>query len=282
LYHTTGLPHVHFPPYSRDESIQILSLHPPKIFPNGWDPSINYTEEQAAEDDAYVWGRFCGVVWDTLAKGAARDLVSFRNACHELWTPFTAPIVDGTFGTRDFARLMVSRRTIFQDESALMHSVVSTRPSKARIMHELPYYSKFILCASYLASFNPTKQDPIFFMKTSEKKKKKRATGASANKASKHRRIPRSMLAPSPFPLDRMLAILHAIIPHGLTHSADVIAQVKTLESLRLMVRAGAMSGADNIDSGSRWRINCGWDFIVGLASSTGFEIRDYVASSLD
>lgn len=266
-----------------------MSLQPQKIFPDGWDPEIDYTEEQAAEDDAYVWGRFCGVVWDTLAKGAARDLVSFRNACVKLWKPFTAPIVDGTFGTRDFARLMVSRRTIFQDENVLLHNITRPRsgdakdkPVTQRIMHELPYNAKFILCAAYLASFNPTKQDPMFFMKTSEKRKKKRAVGASANKVSKVRRIPRSMLAPSPWPLDRMLAILHAIVPHNLAQNADIIAQVKTLESLRLIVRAGAMSGSDTIDAGSRWRINCGWEFVAGLARSTGFEIRDYVASSLD
>ena len=289
LYHTSGIPHIHFPPYTRDESLKILSLAPRKIFPNGWDASIDYTEEQAAEDDAYVWGRFCGVVWDTLAKGAARDLISFRNACNKLWTPFTAPIADGTFGTRDFARLMVSRRAIFQDECVLIHNVTRAsagesrdKPPSQRIMHELPYTAKFILCAAYLASFNPTKQDPVFFMKTSEKKKKKRATGASANKVSKVRRIPRSMLAPSPWPLDRMLAILHAIVPHSLTQNADLLAQVKTLESLRLIVRAGAISGSDTIDAGSRWRINCGWEFVAGLARSTGFEIRDYVASSLD
>lgn len=274
---------MHFPPYTRDESVKILSLAPPKIFPNGWDPSINYTEEQAAEDDAYVWGRFCGAMWDTLAKGAARDLASFRDICHKLWPAFTAPIVQGTFGTRDFARLMVSRRTIFQDESVLLHKFMRDTPkTSSRIMHDLPYYAKFILCAAYLASFNPTKQDPIFFMKTSDKKKKKRATGASANKLSKLRRIPRSMLAPSPFPLDRMLAILHAITPHTVSQNADILAQVKTLESLRLLVRAGASTVSDTIDGASRWRINCGWDFIANLARTTGFDIRDYVASALD
>jgi origin recognition complex subunit 5 len=185
---------------------------------------------------------------------------------------------------------MVSRRVIFQDEGVLVHNVmrdanvisVEKERKEARIMHELPYNAKYILCAAYLASFNPTKQDPIFFMKTSEKRKKKRATGASANRVSKVRRIPRSMLAPSPFPLDRLLAVLHTIVPHTLQQNADMLAQVKTLESLRLIVRAGAVSGGDGIDAGSRWRINCGWEFVAGLARSTGFEIRDYVASSLD
>lgn len=189
---------------------------------------------------------------------------------------------------------MVSRRALFQDESVLVHNVmrdsniVTLTVDKEKekrekgMMHELPYNAKYILCAAYLASFNPPKQDPIFFMKTSEKRKKKRATGASANRVSKVRRIPRSMLAPAPFPLDRLLAILHAIVPHSLAQNADLLAQVKTLESLRLIVRAGAVSGGEGIDAGSRWRINCGWEFVVGLARGAGLEIRDYVASSLD
>jgi hypothetical protein len=45
--------------------------------------------------------------------------------CEKLWRPFTAPIVDGTFGTRDFARLMVSRRTLFQSEDVLISGVIA-------------------------------------------------------------------------------------------------------------------------------------------------------------
>jgi origin recognition complex subunit 5 len=290
FFHTPGIAHIHFPPYTRDELLKIVSLTPPNIFPDGWDPNIGYTEEQAAEDNAYVWGRFCSVVWDTLGKGAARDLLSFRKICHKLWKPFTSPIVDGTFGTRDFARLVITQRAIFQDESVLLHNAMHVTRSKpdantsvipTRITHDLPYYSGYILCAAYLASYNPAKSDPTFFMHSHEKKKKKRATGASAGKPSKQRRIPRSMLAPSPFSLDRMLAVLHAILPHSLPQSADILTQISTLASLRLLVRAGAgREGA--IDAGSRWKVNCRWEFVAELARSTGLEIRDYVASALD
>lgn len=122
-------------------------MTPPKIFFDGLDPKIDYSEKEAAEDDAYVWGRFCGIVWDTLAKGAARDLVNFRKTCDRLWRPFTAPIVDGTFGTRDFARLMVSRRGIFQNEDVLLHNVVrkqvntETARSKGTTYHSHPDYN---------------------------------------------------------------------------------------------------------------------------------------------
>lgn len=125
LFHTTGIPHIHFPFYTRDESIRILSQSPPKIFLTGLDSDVDYTEQEAAEDDAWVWGRFTAAVWDSLARGAARDLLSFKAVCEKLWRPFIAPIVDGTFGTRDFARLMVSRRTLFQSEDALISGVIT-------------------------------------------------------------------------------------------------------------------------------------------------------------
>lgn len=89
------------------------------------------------------------------------------------------------------------------------------------------------------------------------------------------------MLSPSPFPLDRMLAILHAIIPHDFPQSADLMTQIATLASLRLLVRAGGV-GADIIDASSKWKINCGWEFVATLGRGIGFEIRDYLAGGQD
>jgi origin recognition complex subunit 5 len=115
----TGVPHIHFPPYTRDETLQIVSKSPQAIFLTPVDPKFDYGDEEAAEDSIWLWSRYCAVVWDSLAKGAARDLDSFRSVCHKLWRPFVQPIVDGTYGTRDFTRLMVSRRMIFQSEEVL-------------------------------------------------------------------------------------------------------------------------------------------------------------------
>jgi origin recognition complex subunit 5 len=146
--------------------------------------------------------------------------------------------------------------------------------------HELPYYSKFVLCAAYLASYNPPRQDQIFFMKAAEKKRRKKGGGTAAGrrgKPTKHRKIPRSMLAPSPIPLDRLLAILHAILPHSPPQNADLLTQLATLSSLRLLLRAGT-AGTDVLDPSCKWRVNCGWDFVVGLGRSIGLEMRDYLA----
>ena len=78
------------------------------------------------EDDIWLWSRFCGAVWDSLGKSAARDIVSFRRTCEKLWTPFVKPIRDNILGTRDFSKLMVRNRGLFQGEAALIETIVST------------------------------------------------------------------------------------------------------------------------------------------------------------
>ena len=100
-------------------------MYPPPIFLTPINPEIDYTDEEHEEDSAWVWSRFCAAVWDSLGKGAARDLDSFRAACHKLWRPFVQPIVDGTFGTRDFSRLLVNRRPLLRGEEALLDGIVS-------------------------------------------------------------------------------------------------------------------------------------------------------------
>lgn len=89
------------------------------------DPEIDYTDEEHEEDSAWVWSRFCAAVWDSLGKGAARDLESFRAVCHKLWRPFVQPIIDGTFGTRDFSRLLVNRKPLLRGDEALLDGIVN-------------------------------------------------------------------------------------------------------------------------------------------------------------
>lgn len=234
--HASGVPHLYFPPYNRDQALAILSTTPPNIFPRTPSPSLDYSPELEAADNAWLWSRFCAAVWDSLAKGSARDIVSFRSVAERIWRPFVQPIVDGAFGTRDFSRLLVAQRKLFQDEGYLLDNVIeptatTTAMSAATagaISHDLPYYSQWLLCAAYLASYNPARQDSVFFMKASERKRRKKGGGTakSASRPSKHRKIPRHLLSPSAFTLDRMFAILHAILPHDVVPTSDIYTQV--------------------------------------------------------
>lgn len=91
-------------------------------------------------------------------------------------------------------------------------------------------------------------------------------------------KIPRRHLPPSPFPLDRLLAILRAILPRPpAPGGADVLARLATLSALRLVVRAGAGAG-DVLDAAAaRWRVNVGWEYVVGVARGVGFEVGEFL-----
>lgn len=283
MLHTTGIPHIHFTSYSRAQSIHILSREAPDIFLEAPPNELDYDDDVHAEDKGWLWPRFCAAVWDSLAQNAARDLVSFRDVCHKLWRPFVAPIIKGDFGTRDFSRLLVAQRRLFQDESVLLESIIShpaAAITKKHRAHDLPYYTKFTLIAAYLASFNPARMDALYFMKATERKRRKKGGGTARGRPSQKRKIPRHLFAASTFTLDRLLAILHAILPHDVRTTIDVYTQIATLTSLRLLVRGGGIGGSDALEAGGKWRVGgqVGWEYVLGLARSVDFNLTDYVA----
>lgn len=135
LYHAF-LPHIHFSPYTRAESLTILSKQPgsiadlPVAGQNG-DESIQIVTKD--EDLRWLWTRFTAAVWDSLGQSAARDIVSFREVCSRLWIPFTQPIIEGHYGVKDFSKLMVRNRTLFQNEAALVDSIVPITPAASDV-----------------------------------------------------------------------------------------------------------------------------------------------------
>ncbi len=192
----------------------------------------------------------------------------------------------GDFGTRDFSRLVVAQRRLFQDESVLLDSIVpaAATTTKART-HELPYYAKWLLIAAYLASYNPIKLDALYFMKSTERKRRKKGGGTARSgggRPSQKRQVARHVLAPSAFTLDRLLSIVHAILPHDFRSTIDVYTQIATLSSLRLLVRSGIGlgSGGDALEPGGKWRVGpaVSWEYVQGLARSLKFDVLDYVA----
>lgn len=284
--HQAGIPHIHFPPYSRAQSVHILARNPPDIFLEPPPEELDYDDETHEEDKAWLWPRFCAAIWDSFAQSAVRDLVSFRDTCHKLWRPFVAPVIKGDFGTRDFSRLLVAQRRLLQDESSLLDSIVGSSEGAVLISknktHELPYYAKWLLVAAYLASFNPARLDALYFMKTTEKKRRKKGGGTarSGGRPSQKRQIPRHLLAASAFTIDRLLAILHAILPDDVRTTIDMYKQIATLSNLRLLVRAGGIGSNDPLEAGGKWRVGplVSWEHVQSLARNLDFNLIDYVA----
>ena len=226
-----------------------------------------------------------------------------------LWRAFVAPVVSGEFGTRDFSRLMVNRRHLFQGEEAVLDRIIAPPPAAAAaasangvaesvalvkrkavpgIVQSLPFYTSHLLIAAYLASYNPARTDVTYFMKHSDKRKNKRRAPSAASLSAtskggvKHRRIPRHLLTPSPFSLDRLFAIFRALLLDAVPQTADLYTSVATLTSLKLLVRTGVGGANDTLEPGGRWRGGFGWEIVRGLGRMVGVEVGEYLVGGVD
>ncbi|KAH8906752.1 hypothetical protein BR93DRAFT_937711 [Coniochaeta sp. PMI_546] len=226
--HTSSVPHIHFPNYNKTEFVSILSLTPPPTLPNT-------TPEETSE----LWARFTSAVHDALTRAAARTLPTFRHATEALWPRFTAPILAGTHGPREFSKLIVAARVHFHDERLLDPGIVSSRtapplppsttatptkstqpPTKSSSHSDLtallPSTARLLLLAAYLASHNAARHDLTLFS-THHHGRRRRRGGLSVHRPARrnankqHRKIARKLLGAHAFVLERMLAIFAAV-----------------------------------------------------------------------
>jgi origin recognition complex subunit 5 len=73
-----------------------------------------------------------------------------------------------------------------------------------------------------------------------------------------------------------MLAIFHATTHRDVRGgSADVLLQVVELAAMRLVVKTS--SAAEAMDAGTKWRVNVGWEYVLGVARSVRFDLENYV-----
>ncbi|KAL8987711.1 MAG: hypothetical protein Q9169_008665 [Polycauliona sp. 2 TL-2023] len=181
----------------------------------------------------YLWPRFTAAVHDSLAQPATNTLPSLRTLCARLWPPFIAPILANQYSPREFSKLMVRNRHLFQSEDALKISIIPPATSSQQSSFikkpptsasttttNLPPLPTNILLTAYLASHTLPKHDTLLFSKYSTKRNGRRGGGTLAprtpNKkthvANTNRKISRiQMLGAQAFPLERMLAIYSAL-----------------------------------------------------------------------
>ena len=292
LFHRSGISFVNFPAYTRNEALTILSQTPQLIASE----SVDYEPD---DNTIWLWTRFTTAVWDSLASIAARDIPSFRALCEKLWPTFTQPVRDGKYKPREFSRIMVAQRAMFQSDEALVDNIafehqnvggkIEREGKEEPAAPSLPAFAIYILCAAYLASYNPARFDTVYFSEWSERKKKRRRKGGVQKRKSQsqHRSITRQHLPPAPFTLARLLAVHSAVYPHPVTtathpgtvpetHQTDILAAVATLSSARLLVRS--TGGGDPLDDGARWRVVVGWDTVLRMGRKVGIEMSDWLA----
>ena len=94
----------------------------------------------------------------------------------------------------------------FSNSIQSLSSIGPTISNVNRITIELPFYSKFLLIAAFLASYNPAKSDKRFFVKHHGKQRK------TASSVRTKEKLNSQLTGPKPFPLERLLAIFYNIV----------------------------------------------------------------------
>lgn len=146
--------------------------------------------------------------------------------------------------------------------------LTSTIPKRAKSgIVELPFYSKFLVIAAYLASYNPVKTDIRFFVKSAGKNKKTLKSMKKDEQKSAHLRGPKA------FPLDRLMAIFYSIVDGKVPPTANIFSQITSLVSLHLLSQVGH---EDQIDS-PKYKCIVSLDFVKAISRTVNFDVIRYL-----
>ncbi|XP_048875669.1 origin recognition complex subunit 5 [Brienomyrus brachyistius] len=255
---------LHFPDYSKAELQQILAQ----------DSHPSYSTELYACYINILLGVFYSV---------CRDLRELRHLAALNFPKFCEPLEKGEAEESDTHKLWrniephlkkamqtVYLREVssFQWEEQLKRDceTQSLRGLSAYAHVELPYYSKFLLMAAYLASYNPARTDRRFFLKHHGKIRNTRFL-------KKHEKTSNHLLGPKPFPLDRLLAIFYSVVDSRVAPTASIFSQISSLVTLQLLTQVGHDDQLDN----PKYKCTVSLDFIRAIARTVGFDILRYL-----
>jgi len=148
--------------------------------------------------------------------------------------------------------------------------------SKTRVNVELPFFSKFLLAAAYIASYNPQSTDRRFFCKNAGKLRKQ-IKQMKKLKDKRSRTTTAQLLGPKAFPIDRLMAIFYSIVDERVPPSANILSQLSSLVTLKLIANAGT---ADSIDA-KKFKACVSLEFIQGISKTIHFDINHYLYDML-
>ncbi|XP_043093577.1 origin recognition complex subunit 5 isoform X2 [Puntigrus tetrazona] len=280
-----------FPDYSKAELVQILSQ----------DHHPSYTPELYASYVNILLGVFFSV---------CRDLRELRHLAALNFSKFCEPLEKGEAKESDIHKLWKNiephlqraMQTVYLREVSSMQweqqqmdekEATTLRGLSAHAHIELPYYSKFLLIAAYLASFNPARTDRRFFLKvhrsilisllcvmshviTNKQSLSLLQSHGKIRKTNflkKHEKTSNHLLGPKPFPLDRLLAIFYSVVDSRVAPTASIFSQISSLVTLQLLSQVGH---DDQLDS-PKYKCAVSLDFILAISRTVGFDVVKYL-----
>ncbi|XP_073439972.1 origin recognition complex subunit 5 isoform X2 [Dendrobates tinctorius] len=255
---------IYFADYSKAEMQKILSS--------------NHPEEYASEFYASYINILLGVFYTV-----CRDIKELRHLAALNFAKYSEPVVRGEVKETETHKLWRNIEPHLKKamQTVYLREISSSQWEKmqqedreasqlkglsAHAHVELPYYSKFLLIAGYLASYNPARTDKRFFLKHHGKIRK-------TDFLKKHEKTSNHLLGPKPFPLDRLLAILYSIVDSRVAPTANIFSQISSLVTLQLLT----LVGHDDQLDGPKYKCTVSLDFIRAVARTVNFDIVRYL-----
>lgn len=304
---TNPIPHIYFKPYTQDQIVEILQNNQFCFFEN------KMYDNHIGED---FWKQYSKIIVDSFFAYTGSNMNLLIDICFKLWWSFIRPVIEGRYKPSEFLRIYRENKDLFINDSIINNSLVreygtldEDKSSNATNVDDLPNHSKFILIASYLASFNEPKNDLNIFSRIKVKGKKRKSNIAKIRKGELSKDdINTQLLSPNYFDLERLLAIISVIYRNEseslnksnedflnfydnmsereiakkeqefakftLNSNIDLNSQIATLVSLGLLTRTTAL---DILSSKIRWKCNISWPMVEGIAKEINFPLHNYL-----
>ncbi|QPG73769.1 hypothetical protein FOA43_001083 [Brettanomyces nanus] len=175
-------------------------------------------------------------------------------------------------------RLEETDRSIIEEEKKRKYEELVATDDNSRGHYDLSNRTKYLIIASYLASFTEIKYDMANYSRNREMRSNRRIR-FHRKKRYEGKTLSSRLMSPQPFTLERMLAILRAIYKEfdqkvALNNDVELMNEMATLTNLKTLIK---LSGNDTIGGGTKWRSNVQWTVVKKFANDLGFKIENYL-----
>ena len=234
-------PRIFFPRFTKEEVLQVL-------------------EDCDLEPKNSFRSTFFTVLLQAVEPIMGTDASRILRAAHRIWPEFYTE-------ERNATNQFNYKRYLFGTEY-LVDTLPPTPPSIATNIDRIP---SLCLIAAYLSSYNNPRYDMRCFSLAKSLRSNRRET-----RPKKAAVISPRSLQPPVFEMERMLAILHSIMPNPFEvyMQREVSTAIATLLAQNLIT----VNQGDVIDSRAKWRIKAPWSYIQLVANDINFPILDYIA----
>lgn len=307
-YATQSVPNINFSPYSDDELKEILTL---RLIDKLWPIELINDHMNGSIDKQrryQIFKQFIGLMMDTYREYFGSTIEVIEPIINRIWPIFLDPIVrNGGYqmGMNDILTTFLENKDILSNEEVVFRDIKNTsrqlvndeydqdplltklldnldRDNNANGNFDLSKKVKYLVIASFLASFNDPKYDSIYFTKHGGGLSVKRRRNLNRSKISKSEGVlRREMSIPQPFKMERFLAILRSIWLENegssnmeLINDVGLMNEMASLSALKIIVK---LNQGDTIGGQTKWKCNVHWDIVLRFSKDVNFNIENYL-----